>query len=171
VYQGAHVDVVNHSTYANVTNPPLTGRGEMSLNVAADVNIVNNIFYSARGQNPVVMSNACTGGLQYRLQPVLRGQQQPGEHHRRNARSGRRSAVRDAHGVDGGGGEPAAAQRQSRAWDRNVQSRSSLGHQRRSASGDGLGSRGVRAVGQAFQIVPSTRAQFPPMTSRIWSSV
>jgi hypothetical protein len=59
VFQSSHVDVVNNSTYANVTNPPLTGRGEMNLNVAADVNIVNNIFYSAPGQNPVVMSNAC----------------------------------------------------------------------------------------------------------------
>jgi len=26
VFQSAHVDVVNNSTYANVTNPPLTGR-------------------------------------------------------------------------------------------------------------------------------------------------
>jgi len=60
VFESAHVDVVNNSTYTNVTNPPLTGRGEMNLNVASDVNILNNIFYSAPGQNPVVMSNACT---------------------------------------------------------------------------------------------------------------
>lgn len=53
VFQSDHVDVVNNSTYGDVTNPPLTGRGEMFLNQTSDVNVVNNIFSSATGQGPV----------------------------------------------------------------------------------------------------------------------
>jgi len=53
VFQSDHVDVVNNSSYQNVTNPPLTGRGEMNLNQTSDVNVINNIFYSSTGQNPV----------------------------------------------------------------------------------------------------------------------
>jgi hypothetical protein len=59
VFQSAHVDVLNNSTYGNVTNPWVSGRGEMNLNVASDVKVVNNIFYSGRGQNPVAMVDAC----------------------------------------------------------------------------------------------------------------
>jgi hypothetical protein len=53
VFESDHVDVVNNSSYQNVTNPPLSGRGEMDLNQTSDVNVINNIFYSATGQNPV----------------------------------------------------------------------------------------------------------------------
>jgi hypothetical protein len=53
VFESDHVDVVNNSSYENVTNPPLSGRGEMDLNQTSDVNVINNIFYSATGQNPV----------------------------------------------------------------------------------------------------------------------
>jgi hypothetical protein len=53
VFQSDHVDVVNNSSYQDVTNPPLSGRGEMNLNQTSDVNVINNIFYSANGQNPV----------------------------------------------------------------------------------------------------------------------
>lgn len=53
VFQSDHVDVVNNSSYQDVTNPPLTGRGEMNLNQTSDVNVINNIFYSSTGQNPV----------------------------------------------------------------------------------------------------------------------
>jgi hypothetical protein len=53
VFESDHVDVVNNSSYQNVTNPPLSGRGEMDLNQTSDVNVIDNIFYSAAGQNPV----------------------------------------------------------------------------------------------------------------------
>jgi hypothetical protein len=53
VFRSDHVDVLNNSTYGNVVNPAETGRGELSLNEASDVHVVNNIFYSADGQNPV----------------------------------------------------------------------------------------------------------------------
>jgi len=53
VFESDHVDVVNNSSYQNVTNPPLSGRGEMNLNQTSDVNVIDNIFYSATGQNPV----------------------------------------------------------------------------------------------------------------------
>jgi hypothetical protein len=59
VFQSSHVDVLNNSTYLDVTNPPVTGRGEMNLNVASDVNVVDNIFYSSPAQNPVTMNTAC----------------------------------------------------------------------------------------------------------------
>ncbi|MGD0911680.1 MAG: right-handed parallel beta-helix repeat-containing protein [Terracidiphilus sp.] len=53
VYSSDHVDVVNNSTYHNVRTPEETGRGEIYLNSATDVNVLNNIFVSASGQNPV----------------------------------------------------------------------------------------------------------------------
>ncbi len=53
VFRSDHVDVLNNSTYANVQNPAETGRGELSLNEASDIHVVDNIFYSATGQNPV----------------------------------------------------------------------------------------------------------------------
>jgi len=53
VFRSDHVDVLNNSTYSNVLNPAETGRGELSLNEASDVHVLNNIFYSAKGQNPV----------------------------------------------------------------------------------------------------------------------
>ena len=52
VFQSDHVDVVNNSSYLNVFTPILSGRGEMDLNQTSDVNVINNIFYCAPGQNP-----------------------------------------------------------------------------------------------------------------------
>jgi hypothetical protein len=61
VFRSDHVDVFNNSTYNNVQIPEETGRGELSLNEALDVHVRNNIFYSAKGQNPVDMNtnNPC----------------------------------------------------------------------------------------------------------------
>ena len=63
VFQSDHVDVVNNSTYRDVTNPPLTGRGEIFLNQTSDVNVVNNIFVSAPGQNPVTSVPRTTSSI------------------------------------------------------------------------------------------------------------
>ncbi len=63
VFQSDHVDLVNNSTYGDVTNPPLSGRGEMFLNQTSDVNVINNIFYSATGQNPVTSIPASTSSI------------------------------------------------------------------------------------------------------------
>ena len=63
VFQSDHVDVVNNSSYGDVTNPPLTGRGEMNLNQTSDVNVINNIFYSAAGQNPVAVDKGTTSAI------------------------------------------------------------------------------------------------------------
>jgi hypothetical protein len=63
VFQSDHVDVVNNSSFQNVTNPPLSGRGEMFLNQTSDVNVINNIFYSASGQNPVTSVPGTTSSV------------------------------------------------------------------------------------------------------------
>ncbi len=63
VFESDHVDVVNNSSYQNVTNPPLSGRGELDLNQTSDVNAINNIFYSARGQNPVAVVPGTTSSI------------------------------------------------------------------------------------------------------------
>jgi hypothetical protein len=63
VFESDHVDVVNNSSYQNVATPSLSGRGEMNLNEASDVNVVNNIFYSATGQNPLVVDPATTSSI------------------------------------------------------------------------------------------------------------
>jgi hypothetical protein len=73
VLKSAYVDVVNNSTYGNTVNAAYSttlpyyepGRGEMSVQStstvpAKNINIVNNIFYSSAGQNPVYFINACT---------------------------------------------------------------------------------------------------------------
>lgn len=62
-FESDHVDVVNNSTYGNVTNPPLSGRGEMFLNQTSDVNVINNIFYCAPGQNPVTSVPTTTSSI------------------------------------------------------------------------------------------------------------
>jgi hypothetical protein len=62
VFQSAHVDVVNNSTYGNVITPVETGRGELNLNVVSDVTVLNNIFVSAPGESPLVMNSVCTDG-------------------------------------------------------------------------------------------------------------
>jgi hypothetical protein len=53
VFESDHVDVLNNSTYHNVTVPEEKGRGELSINEATDIRILNNIFVSAKDQNPV----------------------------------------------------------------------------------------------------------------------
>ena len=63
VFQSDHVDVVNNSSYQDVTNPPLSGRGEMFLNQTSDVNVINNIFYSATGQNPLTSVPGTTSSI------------------------------------------------------------------------------------------------------------
>jgi hypothetical protein len=73
VLKSAYVDVVNNSTYGDTVNASYStslpyyepGRGEMSVQststvAANNINIVNNIFYSSTGQNPVNFINACT---------------------------------------------------------------------------------------------------------------
>jgi hypothetical protein len=66
IYASAHVDVVNNSTYGNLHTPvatavstttglnyaPPSGRGELAVLSASDVNVYNNILYSYTGQNP-----------------------------------------------------------------------------------------------------------------------
>jgi hypothetical protein len=59
VFDSQHADIVNNSSYANVQGPALNGRGELNLNEAGDVNIFNNIFESATGQNPVTVFGNC----------------------------------------------------------------------------------------------------------------
>jgi hypothetical protein len=63
VFESDHVDVVNNSSYQDVTNPPLSGRGEMDMNQTSDVNVVNNIFYSAAGQSPVAVVPGTTSAI------------------------------------------------------------------------------------------------------------
>jgi hypothetical protein len=68
VFQSNHVDVVNNSSYQDVYVPAVTGRGEMNVNEATDVNVFNNIFYSAAGQNPAtVCCNSTQIDLDYNI--------------------------------------------------------------------------------------------------------
>jgi type IV secretory pathway protease TraF len=69
VFDSQHADIVNNSTYGNVVGPALTGRGELFLNQAGDVNAINNIFYNGAGQNPaVIVGGTCpTCTLNYNL--------------------------------------------------------------------------------------------------------
>jgi hypothetical protein len=62
VFASAHVDIVNNSSYGNVLGPALHGKGELNLNLASDVRILNNIFVALPGENPIAIINACTGG-------------------------------------------------------------------------------------------------------------
>jgi Right handed beta helix region len=67
-FESAHVDVVNNSSYNDVLNPNVSGRGEMNLNEASDINVINNIFYTSAGQNPVtVCCNASQVLLDYNI--------------------------------------------------------------------------------------------------------
>jgi hypothetical protein len=60
VFESDHVDVVNNSSYQDVITPVLSGRGEMNLGNASDVNVINNIFSSAAAQNPVTVNPGTT---------------------------------------------------------------------------------------------------------------
>jgi hypothetical protein len=53
VFRSDHVDIINNSTYNDVSNPPETGNGELNLNDVTGINVVNNVFSSAHGQNPI----------------------------------------------------------------------------------------------------------------------
>ena len=67
-FESAHVDIVNNSSYNDVLNPSVSGRGEVNVNEASDINVINNIFYSSAGQNPaVVCCNASSILLDYNL--------------------------------------------------------------------------------------------------------
>jgi len=67
-FESDHVDVVNNSSYNDVLNSNVSGRGEMNLNEASDVNVINNIFYASAGQNPaVVCCNASQVLLDYNV--------------------------------------------------------------------------------------------------------
>jgi hypothetical protein len=67
-FESDHVDVVNNSSYNDVLNSNVSGRGEMNLNEASDVNVINNIFYTSAGQNPaVVCCNASQILLDYNV--------------------------------------------------------------------------------------------------------
>jgi len=61
VFDSQHADIVNNSTYGDVLTPVLSGRGELNINQAGDVRVVNNIFYSNKGQNPVTVWGECPG--------------------------------------------------------------------------------------------------------------
>jgi hypothetical protein len=68
VFESNHVDVVNNSSYQDVYIPAVTGRGEMNVNEATDMNVFNNIFYSAAGQNPAtVCYNSTQIDLDYNI--------------------------------------------------------------------------------------------------------
>jgi hypothetical protein len=67
-FESDHVDVVNNSSYNDVLNPNVSGRGEMNLNEASDINVINNIFYASAGQNPaVVCCNASSIDFDYNV--------------------------------------------------------------------------------------------------------
>jgi parallel beta-helix repeat protein len=75
IYASAHVDVVNNSTYGNLHTPvatavstttglnyaPPSGRGELAVLSASDVNVYNNILYSYTGQNPYNVTGCASG--------------------------------------------------------------------------------------------------------------
>ena len=63
VFESDHVDVVNNSSYQDILTPVLTGRGEMNMSNTSDVNVINNIFYSAAGQNPVAVAPGTTSSV------------------------------------------------------------------------------------------------------------
>lgn len=68
VFESNHVDVVNNSSYQDVYVSAVSGRGEMNVNEATDVNVFNNIFSSAAGQNPAtVCCNATQIDLDYNI--------------------------------------------------------------------------------------------------------
>jgi hypothetical protein len=58
-YRVVRVDVVNISSYGNVITSADTGRGEMNTDIASDLNVINNIFYSTKRQNTLTVGT-CT---------------------------------------------------------------------------------------------------------------
>ena len=67
-FQSEHVDIANNSTFNDVQGPVLSGRGEVFVNAASDINVMGNILYAAKGQNPVtVLKTASATFLDYNL--------------------------------------------------------------------------------------------------------
>lgn len=60
VFESAHVDIVNNSTFGNDISPAEPNRGEVGLSEMSDVNVYNNILYSPAGGNPIVLGSACS---------------------------------------------------------------------------------------------------------------
>lgn len=64
VFLSDHVDIVNNSTFGNVQrdDPKFVDRGEINLNDATDINVIDNIISSANDRNPVtiVTKHSCT---------------------------------------------------------------------------------------------------------------
>jgi hypothetical protein len=60
VFESAHIDIVNNSTYGNDISPAEPNRGEIGLSNLNDVNVYNNILYSPSGGNPFVLGTACS---------------------------------------------------------------------------------------------------------------
>lgn len=60
VFESAHVDVVNNSTYGNDISPAEPGRGEIAVGNANDVNVYNNIMYGPSGGFSLNLSSPCT---------------------------------------------------------------------------------------------------------------
>jgi hypothetical protein len=71
VFESQHVDVINNSTYDNDISPAEPNRGEISVSGNADdVNVYNNILYSATGSagNPIaVYAPVGTCNIDYNL--------------------------------------------------------------------------------------------------------
>jgi parallel beta-helix repeat protein len=75
VFQSAHVDVVNNSSYQDIHTPVATavsttsgtnysapsGRGELALSTVSDINAYNNVWYSYTGQNPYKLTSCSSG--------------------------------------------------------------------------------------------------------------
>jgi hypothetical protein len=67
-FQSEHVDIAYNSTFDDLHEPVLSGRGEVFVNAASDVNVIGNILYAAKGQNPVVVLKSASGvQLDYNL--------------------------------------------------------------------------------------------------------
>jgi hypothetical protein len=67
-FQSEHVDIAYNSTLNDVQGPVLSGRGEIFVNAASDINMQGNILYAATGQNPVtVLKNSNAILLDYNL--------------------------------------------------------------------------------------------------------
>ncbi len=60
VFESAHVDIVNNSTYGNDISSAEPNRGEIGIGNLNDVNVYNNILYSPSGGNPLVLGTACS---------------------------------------------------------------------------------------------------------------
>lgn len=60
VFESAHVDIVNNSTFGNDISAAEPNRGEIGLSDLNDIHVYNNILYSSSGGNPFVLGTACS---------------------------------------------------------------------------------------------------------------